>query len=187
MKQSMNNHIKKTIIRQFIYDAVFIILLYLLLLWLYPCVKSAIPDSYSIADTIKQMCSFWEACIAIYIGVISIFATARTSVADKLSKEHKYYNFVASTSVGFINTVITLISTNILYDINFYTKIFTATMVIISLFKIIAFFMYVLIIFSFNVSNSYIETTVEEEKHNEIINNLNIIQNILSDIIRKNK
>ncbi len=182
----MNDNTKKAIRNQIICDVFWILIFCLLIYYFYPTIKALLPDSYNISETVKQMCSFWEACIAIYIGVISIFATARTSVADKLSKENKHYNFIVSTSSGFTSTVITLILSYIFYDIHYIAKIFTVAMIIISFFKIIVFFSIVLIIFSLNVSSSCNEAASEEGKHNEIINALNRIQNILSDIIRKN-
>lgn len=150
----------------------------------YPSLETILPTDY-ITDTVDGIESFLEMSIGIYIAVISILSTARTTITEKLSQNNKHENFIVTISVGFIETVLALIFSKILFDINLLTKSITLALILISIFQISIFFFALLIMFNITVSGASSEAHDEQEKHKEIIIHLKMIQNRLDDIIRK--
>ena len=146
----------------------------------------------SVKGVIDNIKSFLEMSIGIYIAVISILATARTSITEKLSEGNKHEIFIITISIGFIETVIALIFSNILLVDMLPNSIIvtlimsiTIALIIISIIQISRFFFAILLMFNITVSNSASEARSEEEKHKSIILILNKIQNRLDEIIKK--
>jgi hypothetical protein len=159
------------------------------LLWgVNPWMKTVLSLAY-VKDAIKSINSFLEMSIGIYIAVISILATARTSITEKLSKEKKHEIFIITISIGFVETVLALIFSNIFLGIDYFSNSFIIpiiiSLVIISILQISRFFFALLIMFNITVSSAASEARAEQEKHKDIMLKLNKIQNRLDDIIKK--
>ena len=150
----------------------------------YPSLDAILPTDY-ITNTVNGIGSFLEMSIGIYIAVISILATARTTITEKLSQNNKHENFIVTISVGFVETVLALIFSEILFDINSLTKSITLALILISIFQISIFFFALLLMFNITVSGASSEAHDEQKKHKEIIIHLKTIQNRLEDIIKK--
>ena len=69
-------------------------------------VEYVICQQDSFITFLNNIQGFLEISIAIYSAVISIFATAKTTVTEKLSKNNSHISFIVTISVGFIANII---------------------------------------------------------------------------------
>lgn len=101
--------------------------------------------------------NFLEISIAIYAAVISIFATARTTITDMLAKNKLHIGFIVTLSIGLIFNVFSIFTIPMIqFDENthWFLILFVFIITIVALCYIIIFFTTLIQIFAVSVDMS---------------------------------
>ena len=121
---------------------------------------------------------FLEVAVAIYSAVISIFATAKTTVTEKLSKNNSHISFIVTISVGFIANIIAVYLNVLVTSFGANGILILAAMILtlISICYMIIFLAALIKIFALCAENSAKEAQEEEAKYNSIQTTLEKIE-----------
>lgn len=132
---------------------------------------------------LKGIQNFLEISIAIYAAVISIFATARTTITDRLSKNKLHIGFTVTLSTGLVFNAFSIFTIPMMQfneNIHWFWLLSVLIITIIALCYIIIFFITLIQIFTVSVDMSAKEINDEEEKYNELIELINKIEKDLN-------
>lgn len=132
---------------------------------------------------LKGIQNFLEISIAIYAAVISIFATARTIITDRLSKNKLHVGFIVTLSIGLIFNIFSIFTMSIIqFDENTHWAWLLTVLIItiVALCYIIIFFITLIQIFTVSVDMSAKEINDEKEKYSELIELVNKIEKDLN-------
>lgn len=127
--------------------------------------------------------NFLEISIAIYAAIISIFATARTTITDRLSKNKLHVGFIVTLSIGLIFNVFSIFTIPMIqFNENTHWLLLLSVLIItiVALCYIIIFFITLIQIFTVSVDMSAKEINDEEKKYNELIELVNKIEKDLN-------
>lgn len=120
-------------------------------------------------DALSNIRSFLEMCVGIYIAIISILSTGKTSITEKLSQRKRHIPFITGTGIGFIENVLSIVLISVVGHCSEFWTFLIALLVIISVFEIARFFIVILIMFKDTVSNAADEAKEEKKKYDRII------------------
>lgn len=127
--------------------------------------------------------NFLEISIAIYAAVISIFATSRTAITDRLSKNDLHIGFIVTLSIGLLFNVFAIISIPIIQfreNANWAWLFITLSVTFVALGYIIAFYMTLIQLFKVSIDMSSKEVADEEDKYNKLFDLVNKIEKDLN-------
>lgn len=127
--------------------------------------------------------NFLEISIAIYAAVISIFATARTTITDRLSKNKLHIGFIVTLSTGLVFNVFSIFTIPMMQfneNTHWFCLLSVLIITIVALCYIIIFFITLIQIFTVSVDMSAKEINDEEEKYDELIELINKIEKDLN-------
>lgn len=131
----------------------------------------------------KGIQNFLEISIAIYAAVISIFATARTAITDRLSKNKLHVGFIVTLSIGLVFNIFSIFTIPMIQlneNTHWFCLLSVLIITIVALCYIIIFFITLIQIFTVSVDMSVKEINDEEEKYNELIELINKIEKDLN-------
>lgn len=113
--------------------------------------------------------SFLEMCAGIYIAIISILSTGKTSITEALSRKQKHIPFITDIGIGFLENVLSIILISFAENCSEILLVFITLLVCISIYEISKFFIAILMMFKYTVSNADNEAKEEQKKYDRII------------------
>ncbi|MEZ3453346.1 MAG: hypothetical protein K1W17_03145 [Oscillospiraceae bacterium] len=120
-------------------------------------------------DALSNIRSFLEMCVGIYIAIISILSTGKTSITEKLSQQKRHIPFITGIGIGFIENVFSIVLISFVKHCSEFVTFLIALLVILSIVEIAKFFMVILMMFKDTVSNAANEAKEEKKKYDRII------------------
>lgn len=120
-------------------------------------------------DALSNIRSFLEMCVGIYIAIISILSTGKTSITEKLSQRQRHIPFITGIGIGFIENVFSIVLISFVKHCSEFGTFLITLFVIISIVEIARFFIVILLMFKDTVSNAANEAKEEEKKYDRII------------------
>lgn len=134
-----------------------------------------------ISQSKENISNFIEVCIGIYIAVISILASQRTSLTIKISEKRYDAKFVTSICNGLIFNLISIAYLSVfrIDSLNKFT--FSASLILLSVFHFIRFLFYLVLMFSYNMSVIAIENEQEEKYKNDLLSEVEEIRKTLKE------
>lgn len=181
---TLNPYLKRTFHQLFkVFICVFICIIIIMLVTnttLSNFIDSQRVDFISFLNGIQN---FLEISIAIYAAVISIFATARTTITDRLSKNKLHIGFIVTLSTGLVFNIFSIFTIPMMQfneNTHWFCLLSVLIITIVALCYIIIFFITLIQIFTVSVDMSAKEINDEEKKYNELIELVNKIEKDLN-------
>lgn len=133
-----------------------------------------------IVNRSDDLSDFLEVCIGIYVAVVSILASQKTSLTVKISENSYDKKFVISIAFGLVLNLLTVFCLFIIKIRSF--VIFLASLCIVSSIYFFRFLIYLVIMFSDNMSVIKNEAAEEKKYKEDLLSEIEEIRKKLSDL-----
>lgn len=134
-----------------------------------------------ISQSKENISGFIEICIGIYIAVISILASQRTSLTVKISEKRYDAKFVTSICNGLIFNLISIAYFSFFCVDSLNKLSFAIALILLSTVHFIRFLFYLVLMFSYNMSMIAIENEQEEKYKNDLLSEIEEIRKTLKE------